>query len=138
MSNIIKISEAASIALHAMALLAREQPNGMNAKKMADIIHVSEAHLAKVLQRLARADLVISSRGPRGGFTLNGDPKDISLLSVYEAVEGVLNPAGCLFSVPVCRGDDCIFGNLLREKSEEIRSYMGEKTLDQLTSIYGG
>jgi len=138
MSSIIKISEAASIALHAMVLLAREQPNGMNAKKMADIIHVSEAHLAKVLQRLARADLVISTRGPRGGFTLNGDPKDISLLSVYEAVEGALNPAGCLFSVPVCRGDDCIFGNLLREKSEEIRSYMGEKTLDQLTSIYGG
>lgn len=138
MSNIIKISEAASIALHAMVLLARERANGLNAKKMADIIQVSEAHLAKVLQRLARADLVVSTRGPRGGFTLNGDPREITLIRVYEAVEGDLDPAGCLFAVPVCRGEDCIFGNLLREKSEEIRHYMEEKTLDQLTSIYGG
>jgi len=138
MSNVIKISEAASIALHAMVLLARERPNGMNAKKMADVIQVSEAHLAKVLQRLARVDLVFSNRGPRGGFTMNRDPKDITLLSVYEAVEGTLDPTGCLFAVPVCRGDDCIFGTLLKEKSEEIRRYMEEKTLDQLTSIYGG
>lgn len=138
MSNIIKISEAASIALHAMVLLARERANGLNTKTMADTIQVSEAHLAKVLQRLARADLVVSTRGPRGGFTLNGDPREITLIRVYEAVEGVLDPAGCLFAVPVCRGDDCIFGNLLREKSEEIRRYMEEKTLDQLTSIYGG
>ncbi|MBN1883259.1 MAG: Rrf2 family transcriptional regulator [Deltaproteobacteria bacterium] len=138
MSNIIKISEAASIALHVMVLLARERPEGMNAKTMAEVIQVSEAHLAKVLQRLARADLVISTRGPRGGFTLNGDPKGVTLLMVYEAVEGALEPAKCLFTVPVCRGDDCIFGTLLREKSEEIRRYMGEKTLDQLTGIYGG
>jgi len=138
MSNIIKISEAASIALHAMVLLARERPGGMNAKMIADTIQVSEAHLAKVLQRLARADLVISTRGPRGGFILNGDPKEITLLSVYEAVEGALEPAGCLFAVPVCQGDECIFGNLLKEKSEEIRRYMQEKTIDQLTSIYGG
>jgi Rrf2 family protein len=138
MSSIIKISEAASIALHAMVLLAREREVGMNARKMAEVIQVSEAHLAKVLQRLARADLVASSRGPRGGYFLNGRPDEITLLSVYEAVEGDLDAAGCLFAVPVCRGDDCIFGNLLKEKSEEIRRYMEEKTLDELTSIYGG
>lgn len=45
---------------------------------------------AKILQKLMKAGIVKSVRGLKGGYVLAADPKDISLLDVYEAASGPL------------------------------------------------
>ena len=72
MSTVLKISEACSIAIHAMLVLATNADKTLLARDIASILHVSESHLQKVLQRLVRSSLVSSVRGPNGGFYLNG------------------------------------------------------------------
>ncbi|MCK4620269.1 MAG: Rrf2 family transcriptional regulator, partial [Desulfobacterales bacterium] len=67
MSNIIKISEAASMAIHAMVFLASESGRIVPSREIATTLRSSEAHLSKVMQRLAKAGLVSSTRGPKGG-----------------------------------------------------------------------
>lgn len=47
-------------------------------------------YLEQIFQRLRRADLVDSKRGPGGGYALVGEPGEITLRSVIEAVEGPL------------------------------------------------
>jgi DNA-binding IscR family transcriptional regulator len=64
MSNILKISEAASLALHTTVILAANPNRLVSTKKLASQLHASEAHLSKVLQRLEKADIVNSTRGP--------------------------------------------------------------------------
>ena len=51
MSRLIHISEAASLAIHSLALIASSKMR-LNAKKIAGILHVSQNHLAKILQVL--------------------------------------------------------------------------------------
>ena len=64
MRNLLKISDAAVLGIHALGTLTgAEEP--VSASRMAAALGVSEAHLSKVLQRLVRAGLVSSSRGPR-------------------------------------------------------------------------
>jgi len=46
MSRLVHISEAASLAIHSLALIASSTIR-LNAKKIADILHVSQNHLAK-------------------------------------------------------------------------------------------
>ena len=82
MSGVLKISEAASLALHTMALLASERVGPMRIHDMARTFDISEAHLAKVLQRLSRAGLVHGTRGPRGGFMLPDGGEETTLLEI--------------------------------------------------------
>ena len=102
----------------------------------------SEAHLAKVMQRLVKAGLVASTRGPKGGFRLARPAETVTLLDVYEAVEGPVEPLGCLLGRPACRGSVCMFGDFLRDFDTRFRGYMATTTLHQLVSyeesIHGG
>jgi Rrf2 family protein len=135
MSNIIRISEAASIALHAMVFLASQSERIVPSKEMASILGRSEAHLSKVLQRLAKAGLVSSTRGPRGGFVLKRPARDVSLLEVYEAIEGPLEETKCLLGQPICRGEKCIFGDLLNKVDQEAKEYLSRKRLSDLGRV---
>ncbi len=81
MATTLRISEAATLALHATALIG-SSPTRLSAHEMAERLNVSEAHLAKVLQRLAHAGLVRSVRGPHGGFMLARAGSEITLLEV--------------------------------------------------------
>ena len=135
MPGLLKISEAASLALHTMALLAADTTRTRSTRQMAQRLGVSEAHLAKVLQRLGRAGLVRSQRGPGGGFTLGKNSGDIALLEVYEVTDGPLDTGGCLFSKPRCNGS-CILGGLVAKVATEARDYLANTTLDDLTHVF--
>ena len=50
-------------------------------------------YLEQIFQRLRRAEIVASKRGPGGGYTLARPPAEISLRDVVEAVEGPLTDA---------------------------------------------
>ena len=132
MSQILRISEAASLALHTMVFLATEPDKKVTTNLIATTLQVSEAHLSKVLQRLSKIGLVKSIRGPRGGFVIGKPPKAISLLDVFEAIEGPIESDNCLFGIPVCTGL-CILGGLVEKVNQEVKTHLAETHLDQLS-----
>lgn len=136
MANIIRVSEAATIALHTMVLLAKEAGRPLSTGEIADTFNVSEAHLSKVLQRLAHAGLVKSIRGPKGGFLLAKPYKKISLLNVYETIDGHLSYSDCLLGKRVCSGKNCIMGDLLKNLNREAMNYLKNTNLSDLISVY--
>jgi len=87
MSSIVKFSEAASIALHGVVLIAKSE-KFLNVTKIAEKIGSSRHHVAKIMQRLAKDGYMKSMRGPTGGFILLKKPEKISFLDLYESVEG--------------------------------------------------
>jgi Rrf2 family protein len=52
--------------------------------------------MAKVLQKLARAGLVVSRHGSGGGYQLARDPKKISAFEVINAIDGPLTITSCV------------------------------------------
>lgn len=134
MAHLLRISEAASLGLHACVLLAGQPDRDVPAHELAGEFEASEAHLAKVMQRLGKAGLVASTRGPKGGFRLARPAESITLLDVYEAVEGPVEPVGCLLGRPVCRGAGCLFGDFITEFDTRFRGYLATTTLQQLVS----
>ncbi len=133
MASIIQISEAASLALHSMVLLAASPGRSLTVKEITGRTLVSEAHLSKVMQRLAKAGLVKSTRGPKGGFVLGDGGTSISLLAIFEAIEGPVADAGCLLPTTECPFRECLFGGLLGRMTAEFKQYMKTKTLRDLT-----
>jgi len=136
-TSALRISEAASLALHTSVLLAAEGGR-LSTRQIADRLGVSEAHLAKVMQRLAKAGLVASVRGRHGGFSLARRKDRIRLIDVYQAIEGRLPRSQCLMGRPVCGGKRCLLGGLLETVDVWLRSYLAGTTLSQLTDVYAG
>lgn len=136
MSHTLKISEAASLGLHSMVLLAAKPDKPLSTHEVASELRVSEAHLSKVFQRLAKAGLVTSTRGPGGGFVLAKPADTISLLEVYETIDGPLTGEDCLLGDPTCNGKACLLGGLVKAVNEQMRSYLTNTRLADVTATY--
>jgi Rrf2 family protein len=128
MSNIVALTEAASIGLHSMVLIARSDEI-LNVSKISDFIGSSRHHVAKIMQRLSKAGFVSSNRGPSGGFVLKKLPGEIRLLDIYEAIEGPLQVQTCPMNRDVCPFGECLLGDLSFRVSGEIKQYLESRTL---------
>jgi len=134
MTQLVNISEAVSIALHTMALLAKESQQRLTNQEIAEMLGASGHHLAKVMQRLVKAHLADSVSGPRGGFVLGKPAGETSLLAIYEAIEGPLVGRGCLLNEPICRGSCCVLGEVLDSIDRQLQDYLENTTLAELAA----
>lgn len=129
MADIIRISDATALALHSMMHLAIEPDGQSTTAKIAETFDVSRHHLAKVHQRLTKAGLIESQRGPAGGVSLARSSSSIKLLDIYEAMEGSMTCHPCLFGKEVCPRTDCVLGALLPGLAKQVRDYFEVTTL---------
>lgn len=131
----LKISEAASLAIHALGYLAKREDGPITSREIAARFEISEAHLAKVLQRLVKVELLHSVRGPRGGFTLTRSPETVTLLEIFEAIEGRFEPDQCLLSSAICDGETCILGKIMVDANNMLRARLEETTLVDVEAV---
>ena len=74
----MRITRHADYALHCLLRLAAGPSGGDSMPAIARACGIPRGFLAKILQRLARAGLVIASRGVHGGYRLSRDPRRIT------------------------------------------------------------
>lgn len=123
--SILKISEAASMALHAMIILAQKDNEFVSVKEIATKLNISANHLSKVMQRLNKAGFIDSIKGAHGGFKLSVRPEDITFLEIYETFDGKLKDSSCLLTNN-CESN-CIFGDLIYSINKQVKERF-EKT----------
>lgn len=111
-----------------MVLIARTNMK-MNVTKIAEETGSSRHHAAKVLQRLVKEGFLHSSRGPGGGFTMEMKPDEITLLDIYEAIEGRIEIPECSMSIPDCPFEKCILNNVVAKLGEEFKNYLKRQTI---------
>lgn len=133
MAPALRVSEAAAMALHTMAFLALQNQRIMSTHELAGMLSGSEAHLSKVLQRLTKAGLISSSRGPKGGFILARPAETIKLLEIWEAIDGPVGDIHCMQNPPVCDGTTCLFGALVKQVNQLVRESLGGTMLSDLS-----
>jgi Rrf2 family protein len=85
----MKLSRASSYALHALAYMVGQPPGTPVASHhIAEARGIPERFLLKVLKPLVDARVLLSIKGPNGGYRLAKPAKQITLLEVVEAVDG--------------------------------------------------
>ena len=115
MKSILNFSEASSIALHGIIIIAKSD-SFVNIKKIAEELGSSKHHVAKVMQRLAKAEYIDSFRGPKGGFILKKKPDEISLLEIFELTEGKISVEKCPFGKEHnCNFEKCLLSDISKK-----------------------
>jgi Rrf2 family protein len=89
----MKLTRAASYALQAVAYMANHKKGKggdapIASHKIAEERKVPERFLLKVLKPLVSAQILLSIKGPNGGYRLARPASDITMLEVIEAVDG--------------------------------------------------
>jgi len=131
----LNFSVAANIAVHSLIHLAGlDRDVTVSASQIAEKIEVSPSHLSKVLQELARRGLVKSTRGARGGFSLAGDPRRVTLLEVIRAVDPPPAPGGCLPGQKICREAECKLKELRTRISRLVEGELSSTALTDFAS----
>lgn len=133
MTKLFRVSEAANLALHAMALLAANPDKLIRTKQIALILRASEAHLAKIMLILQHAGLVLATRGPAGGFKLAKHSAKVSLKQIYEAIEGPIVIEKCIFSVPICGGKRCILSSFFQSVNRQVAEKFKNTMLSEVS-----
>ena len=100
------------------------QPQGAyySTRTISEEFDFSIHHVAKIVQKLARAGLLDTSRGGQGGIRLKKPPEEISIYDVYAAIEGKQDNecyGECMLRVKGCNGHDCLLGKWLKKSYDD-------------------
>jgi Rrf2 family transcriptional regulator, iron-sulfur cluster assembly transcription factor len=101
----IIFSRQCEYALQAVSYLAL-QPEGKKIpiKELARKLHIPYHFLAKILQNLTYKKLLVSQKGPSGGFALALPPDKITLFHIVDAIDGAGFSNKCVMGFPECSG----------------------------------
>ena len=99
---------------------------------IADRQHVSLSYLEQLFAKLRRNGIVASTRGPGGGYSLNRDAGAISVAEIIKAVDEEVDSTRC-GGFEDCQADlKCLTHNLWEDLSNQIRTFLGDITLEGL------
>jgi Rrf2 family protein len=118
----LRLTKKADYGLMAMKYLAEQSMNGaQSAKDIAQAYHIPPQLLAKILQTLAKAGLLVSHAGTNGGYALARNARDVSAFEVIRAIDGPLFITSCITIHGTCDlAGHCTIKEPLRKVNDSI------------------
>jgi Rrf2 family protein len=136
-ASLIRLSEAAVLAMHALANSAARPGVWMPASECAKACRASRDHMSKVCKRLAAAGFFKAQRGKQGGFMLAKPAARIRLIEVLRLFDGEAKGLACLVGVDVGGRPGkpvCIFGPGMAALQRSILKYFKETRVSDLAA----
>ena len=103
MFRLNRLTDYAVVVMSQMALRGGET---RSAQQISDDTGVPLPTVAKLLNLLGRAKLVISQRGASGGYTLSAEPEEITVAQIIQAMEGPIALTACVDGATECCGSE--------------------------------
>ncbi|UBM60598.1 Rrf2 family transcriptional regulator [Marinilongibacter aquaticus] len=100
-------SKSCEYAIRAVICISQKSRNGerVGVKELAGLIDAPEHFIAKILQILSRKGIVLSMKGPNGGFFVDKRKSKISLSSIVLAIDGDKLYDECVLGLKTCSSD---------------------------------
>ncbi len=126
--TITMFSKACEYGIRAVLYIAEqsEKGNRVPIKEISREIDSPEAFTAKILQQLARNQIVDSVKGPTGGFSIDsGRIKNLLLRDIVNAIDGDAIYIGCGLGLPECSEEKpCPVHHKFAKIREDIREML--------------
>lgn len=128
------LNDTAEYALRAVLHIAtHERGAPVASSAVARELDLPANYLSKTLRRLARAEVLESTRGPGGGYTLADPPREIPLARVVEPFHPLEGREQCLMGRKACRHrEPCPAHERWRDLTERIDGFFRETTVADL------
>lgn len=127
------LTQTTENALRALLFLAAQSNSQfIPPRQIAQVLGASPTYMAKILNQLVKADILRSQRGPLGGVRLARSPREITVLDVFEACQGVLRGDYCEQVPPEDLPKTCAFHQAMDELDRALRRILRRWSLADL------
>ena len=126
------LSNQSKYAIRAVLYLSlnSDVSNKLGSKTIAEHIDVPAPFLAKIFQKLSKAKIISSSKGPNGGFYLSEKEQAHNLLSIIESIDGLDFFNSCLVGLPKCSDENpCAIHHIAAPCRDTIFKELKERTI---------
>jgi len=120
-------SQYAVRALVALALISEDAP--VTLRQISEVEDISLHYLEQLFSKLRKGKVVVSVKGPGGGYILARPARDIAVGTILELVEEPMTPVSCI----VDGNDSCRRYDICRTRS--LWAELGNKIKDYLDSV---
>lgn len=122
----MKYTKATNYALHIMAYFVKQEgTDNLSLQPLASHMNISPTYLSKILTQLVKADLIQSTPGANGGYSLRKAKAEISFYDVIQAIEG----SGALFTCEMNENRVCQIEKVMRDVEVNMVNQLKEKRL---------
>lgn len=135
------LSNTCKYALRALIYLGKfsEDDKRIGIKKISEDLGLSSPFLGKILQNLVKQKLLVSTKGPNGGFSLARDASEITLWNIVTKVDGEEFFSNCLISLEPCITHDsnkplCPVHSQYDKLRKEIEAFYNETSLEVISA----
>ena len=128
----MKVAKSAGYALHALMYMVRHSTQlPVTAMTVAKAEGVPSDYLAKIFQQLAKARFVKAIRGRKRGYVFARPPEQITLLELFEAIEGGPLFDDCFLRHCQCGGnpDNCTIFSIWTDATRQIKQKLEDTTV---------
>ena len=100
---------------------------------------ISQRYLEQIFQKLKKAGVLGSKRGPSGGYFLGKKPEDITIGEIVQITEGSINPVRCVdaedSTQPCERSGECVTQIVWNEAGQRLKNYFDSVTIKDLCKL---
>jgi Rrf2 family protein len=132
MLRFTKRADYGLMAIHYIAI--NDAVGTVSAKRIAEEFAIPPELMAKILQRLAKQRLIVSTNGPKGGYVLARRPTEITVGQVIRALEGPINIVSCLEDADCPQMERCSLRRPVHKIQAAISQVLDTMSLAELTS----
>jgi Rrf2 family iron-sulfur cluster assembly transcriptional regulator len=128
----MKIKKSAAYALHALMYMVRHNTQlPATTATIAKAEGIPPNYLAKIFQQLVKARLIKAVKRKNKGYVFNIPPEEISLLELFEAVEGSPLFDDCFLRHCECGGtkENCRIFSVWINSTKRVKEILEETTL---------
>ena len=128
----MKLSTKSRYAIAAIIDLAQNQNGAVSLKDISVRQGISLSYLEQLFCKLKNKKVVISRRGPGGGYTLNRKSSDISLFQIITAVDENIDQTQCAGSMNCLNDKPCTTHHVWTGLNKIIKDYMKSITIEDV------
>src|SRR5574337_958947 len=131
------ITRETDYAVRTVLYLARNSGRLVSVTEISEGMQIPKTYLAKLLQRLVKHHMLVSSRGASGGFQLARKPSEITLLQIMEIMQGPAVINICAIDSGRCGlSKTCSVHPVWVEIRKEVEKRLSRKTIAALLKTH--
>jgi Rrf2 family protein len=106
-------------------------------KEISSKLDMPSPFLGKILQSLARNKILVSTKGPNGGFSLARSAEEIPLMDIIEIMDGPEIFDTCLVRTSKCSDESpCGIHDSISSVRKELKSFFLNQTIHDLSTEF--
>ncbi len=131
----LRMTKQADYGIVLLTRMAIDPERWFNASQLAELVHLPLPTVSKILKILARADLLESHRGVKGGYCLARLPAEITMAEIISALDGPIAVTECIDDAPgECSQESiCAIRENWQRINNSIRSALEGITLEEMS-----